>query len=197
MRRGRRGALLRAGGALLLVLAGACSDPLADLPPLPIGGELELATAGGGALRLADHPDEVKLIFFGYASCPEICPTTLARLARVQTALGERSRGLFSVFVSVDPERDSPERLAEFVHFFGIRGAGATGTPERIAALAKAYGAFYERVEGPTAAQYLIDHSTFIYLVDQRDRVRRLVRSDDSVEQIADWVRRLLDHPAG
>jgi len=197
MRRARRGGLRRAGGALLLILATACSDPLSDLPPLPIGGELELATAGGGILRLADHPDEVKLLFFGYASCPEICPTTLARLARVQSALGERSGGLFSVFVTVDPERDSPERLAEFVRFFGIRGAGATGTPEQIAALAKAYGAFYERVEGPTAAQYLIDHSTFIYLLDRRNRVRRLVRSDDSVEQIAGWVRRLLDHPAG
>lgn len=185
-----------AGTLFALVVSGGCRDPLGELAPLPIGGEIELATEEG-TFRLSEHPREVKLVFFGYASCPEVCPTTLARVARVQTALGGRSDGLLSVFVSVDPERDTPERLAEFVAFFGVRGVGGTSTPERVAALAKAYGASYEKVEGPTAASYLIDHSTYLYLLDRGNRVRRLVRSADPPERIAGWVGRLLDEPAG
>lgn len=191
----RTGLARRVAGFLLVLLAaGGCRDQTGELAPLPIGGEIELATAGG-PFRLSEHPHEVKLVFFGYASCPEVCPTTLARVARVQAALGARREELLAVFVSVDPERDTPERLAEFVSFFGVRGVGGTSTPERIAALAKAYGAYYEKIEGPTAANYLIDHSTFLYLLDRRNRVRRLVRSSDPPERIAGWVGRLLDAP--
>jgi protein SCO1/2 len=163
-----------------------------ELAALPLGGEIGLDMAGGSTFRLADHPDDVKLLFFGYATCPDVCPVTLARVAGVARALGDRRERLLAVFVSIDPERDTPDELAEFMSFFGVRGFGVTGPRERLDPVVKAYNAFYEKVESDSAAGYLMDHSTYMYLLDRQNRVRRLVRSDEPIERIAGWIETLM-----
>lgn len=183
--------------ALVLGAVAACGPGASvELAPLPIGGEIELLQAGDSVFRLSEHGDEVKLVFFGYASCPDACPTALGRVSRVEELLGVDAARLFTVFVSVDPDRDSPDRLAEWIGFYGIRGVGVTGPADRVAAVARAYGASYQRVDAASAAGYLIDHTTYLYLVDRGGRVRRLIGREDSPETIAGWVRALLAEPA-
>jgi protein SCO1/2 len=177
----------------LLWASGCRPDPAAELVAEPIGGEPGLLATDGKPFRLADHPDEVKLLFFGYTTCPDVCPMALGRAAAVARELDHRggaklAEKLLVVFVSIDPARDTPERLTEYLSFFGVRGVGLRGTEAEVAATAKAYGASYKRIDGRSAAGYLIDHTTYLYLIDREGRVRRLVRSDDSVEQIARWV---------
>jgi protein SCO1/2 len=184
----------RALAVLVAGALGACGGGAEDgeLVPLPLGGEIGLDTAGGRAFRLADHPDDVKLVFFGYTTCPDVCPMTLARVASVRRALGREGDRVLAVLVSIDPERDTPEKLDQFLSFFGVRGVGVTGPKERLDPVVEAYHAFYSRVDSGSAAGYLMDHSTYIFLLDRRDRVRRLIRSDDSVQRIAGWIRTLL-----
>lgn len=181
-----------AAAAFASLLAACGTVPATDLVPVPIGGEIELIQAGGTTFRLSEHRDEVKLVFFGYASCPDACPRALSRIRQVELLLGPAREQLLSVYVSVDPERDTPEHLAEYIGFFSVRGVGVTGTPEKIAEIAKAYGASYQKAPSESAMGYLIDHSTFLYLLDRAGRVRRIVRSDDTPEQIASWVKALL-----
>jgi protein SCO1/2 len=183
-------AVCSALAALALHACGAV--PATDLVPLPVGGDIELSQSEGRTFRLADHSAEVKLVFFGYASCPDACPRALGRVRQVEALLGAERERLLSVFVSVDPERDTPEHLAEWIGFFGVRGVGVTGSAERIAAIAKTYGASYEKAASDSAMGYLIDHSTYLYLVDRGGRVRRIIRSEDPPEQIARWVKALL-----
>ena len=182
--------------SLLSLAVAACGVvPATDLAPLPIGGDIELTQAGGKVFRLSDHGAEVKLVFFGYASCPDVCPRALSRVSQVEKLLGPLAEQLLAVFVSVDPERDTPDHLAEWLGFFAVRGVGVTGSAERVATVAKTYGAFYEKKPSGSAMGYLIDHSTYLYLVDRAGRVRHLVRSEDSPESIAGWVRALLAEP--
>ena len=178
-----------------LALTACGVVPATDLLPLSIGGDIELTQAGGRVFRLSEHAAEVKLLFFGYASCPDVCPRALARVSQVEKLLGPLAEQLLAVFVSVDPERDTPDHLAEWLGFFGVRGVGITGSADRVASVAAAYGAFYEKKPSGSALGYLIDHSTYLYLLDRAGRVRRLVRSEDSPEAIAGWVSALLAEP--
>ena len=177
------------GGHCLRRRAGDGSRPLADrrrhrAHPGRRRGISSLRPWRGGEARL-----------LGYASCPDVCPRALSRVSQVEKLLGPLAEQLLAVFVSVDPERDTPDHLAEWLGFFAVRGVGVTGSAERVATVAKAYGAFYEKRPSGSAMGYLIDHSTYLYLVDRAGRVRHLVRSEDSPESIAGWVRALLAEP--
>jgi protein SCO1/2 len=178
--------------AFLALLAACKQAPNPELEPLHIGGELELKDAAGNIFRLADHGGEIKILFFGYASCPDACPMALSRVASVAKALGEGNRDLLTIFVSVDPGRDTPELLDEFLGFFGVRGVGLTGPKERIDEVVKSYGAQYEMFESGSAGDYLVSHSTYLYLLDRENRVRRIIGTEDSTEAIAGWVTSLL-----
>lgn len=185
---------------LLAVLwaAGCRPDPAAELLAETFGGEPGLLATDGKPFRLADHPDEIKLLFFGYTTCPDVCPMALGRAAAVARELDHRggkqlAEKLLVLFVSIDPARDTPEKLTEYLSFFGVRGVGLLGTEEQVAATAAAYGAHFERIASRSAVGYLIDHTTYLYLIDRQGRVRRLVRSDDAVERIASWVETLAE----
>ncbi|MEZ5331927.1 MAG: SCO family protein [Thermoanaerobaculia bacterium] len=181
-----------------LVLAGCGPDLAGELTELPIGGELGLATTDGSTFRFADHREDVELLYFGYTTCPDACPTALSRAAAVTRTLRERggpelADRLLVLLATIDPARDSPDKLAEYLTFFGVNGLGLVGDEEEIAAAARRYGATYERVESGSAAGALFDHTTHMYLIDRRGRVRRLVRSDDPIERVADWVAYLIE----
>jgi protein SCO1 len=142
-------------------------DGHAELPlaAAPTGGDFTLS-GHGGAFDFASLRGEAVLLYFGYSWCPDVCPTSLATIGMALDELTEtersRTRGLF---VSVDPERDTVERLAEYAAFFHERLQGVSGTAEELAEAGRLYGAAWYRAEGGSATAYLIDHSSATYLV--------------------------------
>jgi protein SCO1/2 len=163
-------------------------EPLA-LQSFDFGGDFELPAHTGQAFRLADYRGKAVLLFFGYTYCPDVCPTTLATMARVETLLGSDRERLQTVFVSVDPERDTPQRLAEYVANFKAHAIAATGTKAQVDALVGRYAAFYEKQASDSAMGYMVDHTSRLYLIDPHGKVRYLFRYGEDAETIAKGVR--------
>ena len=159
------------------------------LTPPHAAPDLSLTTQDGNAFRLSAERGKVVALWFGYTFCPDVCPATLAELARVHAQLGPRSTRFRIVFVSVDPERDTPARLRAYVGAFGARITALTGPPERLAEARAAYGVVAEKhaVAGSSAG-YLIDHSAFVYVVDPAGQLRLMfpfgMSSDDMLHDI-------------
>ena len=145
---------------LLWQPAGESTAPhqVLELAQEPQGGDFTLQSANG-PVGLADFRGSAVLLYFGYTWCPDVCPTNLGFIAQALEQLQEAERARVRVlFVSVDPERDSPKRLADYAGFFAPEVMGVTGTPEQVAEVAALYGAAYRKVEvGESAAGYLVD----------------------------------------
>jgi protein SCO1/2 len=162
-------------------------------PPRP-ATDVTLTTQDGKPFKLSSEQGKVVALWFGYTFCPDVCPTTLAELTQARQQLGKAADRLRIVFVTVDPERDTPERLREYVKAFGGNFIAATGTPERLALARKAYGVVAEkRVVAGTSAAYLIDHSAFVYVVDPAGRLRLMFPFGMSVEDMVHDFKLLLD----
>ncbi|MBK1718284.1 SCO family protein [Thiocystis violacea] len=165
-----------------------------ELAARPTGGDFTLDSATG-PVRLADLRGQVVLLYFGYTACPDICPTNLVFIANALRGLRqdelERTRVLF---VSVDPERDEPRRLAEYAAYFHPRIQGITGTPEQVAQVARLYGAAYRRAEEAGSAMgYLVDHSAYTYVIDPSGGLSRTLDHATPPLEILAAIRSLLD----
>lgn len=149
------------------------------------GGEFTLQSADG-PVSLSDFKGKVVAIYFGYTSCPDACPTTLAMFANVMKKLEKDELAKVQVLlISFDPERDTPEDLETYVKQFHPQMIGLTGASEYIAQIVKRYGGIYERVELPNSAMgYAFDHSSVSAIVDIDGNLRSLVRHQDSVNDI-------------
>lgn len=167
-------------------------QPLALASP-PTGGDFRLQSADG-PMDLAALRGKVVLIYFGYTWCPDICPTNLAFIANALKTLSPKELAQVQVlFVSVDPQRDDPARLAEYTGYFHPKIRGVTGTPEEIAAAAQLYGAAYRRAEqGASAMGYMVDHSAYTYVVDPTGRLVRTLDHATPPDQIAAVIREAL-----
>jgi protein SCO1/2 len=143
-------------------------------PPLP-ANDFTL-TSADGPVSLDELRGKVVVLFFGYTYCPDVCPTTMVRLAHALDLLGKDADDVQVVMISVDPERDTPERLAEYVGAFDPSFMGLTGTPEEVAEVASAYGIYLARAEGSAATGYLVDHTSTVTVLD-RNGERRLLWS--------------------
>lgn len=162
------------------------------VPPRP-APEIALRAHDGSDFRLSRHRGDVVAIVFGYTFCPDVCPTTLAELAHVRKKLGPAARRLRVIFVTVDPERDSPERLRAYTQAFDRTFMGLTGSPEALAAVQKAYGVVArKRAVGGTSAAYLVDHSAFVYVVDAEGQLRLMVPFGTSIDDITHDIGLLL-----
>ena len=127
--------------------------------------------SNGKKLSLRDYLGKVVILQFGYTSCEEVCPVTLARLTEVYKKLGSAARDVQLIFVTVDPKRDSPERLREYLAAFNPSFLGATGTPDELAAVRKTYGVVAEQVVSRNQALgYEVNHSSSLYLVDRQGK---------------------------
>lgn len=184
-------------GALLL---GACArtpsgndDP--DLVAESLGGGFLLTGDDGRPVALADFRGRMVLLFFGYTACPDICPTTLSRIGRAYSLLAKEGiprSEVQTLFITVDPARDTPDKIRKYLTYFGVNAIGATGTVAEIEKVAKSYGAAFWREEEPaSAAGYLMSHSTSIYLIDRGGKVRHIFDFEDPPERIAELVERL------
>ncbi|HEX9769928.1 MAG TPA: SCO family protein [Kiloniellales bacterium] len=164
----------------LLVLGGGWLAWQKLRPPLTItsattsgtaavGGPFELVDQTGETRRDGDYRGRYMLVYFGYTYCPDVCPTTLLIMSRALTLLGETApaaaKQVVPLFITVDPERDTVEAMAAYQPSFHPDLVALTGTPEQVAAAAKAYRVYYAKVEDQASGTYLMDHSSFIYLM--------------------------------
>ncbi len=134
--------------------------------PQAKGGDFTL-NSSKGAVSLADFRGKVSLIYFGYTMCPDICPTNLSMMANAFTQLsGQELKGVQGIFISVDPERDTLERLAEYTHYFHPSILGLTAAPEVIKEVADRYGVAYQKVVQDSATNYVVDHTSETYVID-------------------------------
>ncbi|WP_417504146.1 SCO family protein [Marinomonas gallaica] len=175
-------------GTLLAMQKNAASDTQKNGK---IGGDFTL-TGADGAVSLSDFDGKLKLLFFGYTHCPDVCPLTMANvkvgLKQVPEAMRDQVQ---TVFVSVDPERDTPDHLSEYVHFFDPNFVGLTGTKEEIDKVVRQYGAFY-RIEKGDEKNYTVSHSARVYLIGKDNQIKQYLYHDSSSEEIAAAIKKQL-----
>ncbi len=190
---------------LVLALLGACGRAGDGAPPAPAvpfksiditGADyataLELPDATGKRRTLAEFKGKVVVLFFGYTQCPDVCPTTMAELAVVKKQLGADGAKVVPIFVTVDPERDTPALLSAYVSNFGPDFVALRGTPEETKSVAKAFKIFYSKVPGKTEGSYTVDHTARSYIYDTRGRLRLATRYGAGAEALASDLRQLL-----
>ncbi len=144
----------------------------AYVEPYPVAPSIELTRSNGEIFRLADQRGKIVLLFFGYTSCPDVCPTTMAEMKLVVDALGDAASSVQVVFVSVDPERDAPEKIQKYVEHFHSNFVGLTGSMDELQSIWDAYGVYRAVNETDSAFGYIIDHTARVTLVDADGNLR-------------------------
>ena len=164
------------------------------MPPL----EFELINTEGEAVTASDSAGQVRLVFFGFTHCPDICPTTLARLSQAVGKLPENERERVTImFVSVDPSRDTPEQITAYTQFYGDRIAGVTGSEPQLRQLVKRYRTTFGYDEPDENNNYNVSHSAGVYVFDAGGKARLLLRPELTVAQIRDDISALAQERRG
>ncbi|PZQ47243.1 MAG: SCO family protein [Micavibrio aeruginosavorus] len=187
-----------------LVLAGAIAyfQLSADVKSEP--GDLIAVTsdAFGGPFSLVDQnnqpvsekswPDQYKLIYFGFTYCPAICPTELGKITAAMNTLGDVGKKIQPIFVTVDPERDTPAKMKDYVTLFHPSLVGLSGTPEQVKEMLKAYKIYAAKRQDPSMSDYTMDHSSFIYFIAPDGRLLQIFKMDDDAaamsKTISQWM---------
>ena len=164
-----------------------------DLTGAEYGRDLPLADQYGKERSIKDFAGKVVVVFFGYTQCPDVCPTSMSELAEVKRSLGADGDRLQGIFVTVDPERDTPEMLKAYMASFDPSFIALRGTPEQLVAVAKDFKIYFKRVDGQTPTSYTMDHSAGSYVYDTKGRLRVYHRYGAGVQSLAADVRALLD----
>ncbi|RKJ96565.1 SCO family protein [Alicycliphilus denitrificans] len=164
-----------------------------DLTGAEYARDLQLPDHNGQNRSLKDFAGKVVVVFFGYTQCPDVCPTSMSELAEVKRALGADGDKLQGIFVTVDPERDTPEMLKAYMASFDPGFLALRGSPEQLAAVAKDFKIYYKRVDGQTPTSYTMDHSAGSYVYDTAGRLRVYHRYGSGAQSLAADVRALLD----
>jgi protein SCO1/2 len=154
--------------------------------------DFDLVSDTAGHVKLSDFRGKPVLLYFGYTFCPDVCPTTMAELGRMMRELGDRADDVQVIMISVDPERDTPERLGEYVRYFHPSFMGLTGTEDEISQTATPLGIYYARREVEGASGYLMDHTATVLLVDKDGLARLIWPYGTSAEDMAADVRYFL-----
>jgi protein SCO1/2 len=180
---------------LVCLVLACCTKP--DFNNIDISGanyarDFALTDAGGARRSLADYRGKVVVLFFGYTHCPDVCPTTLAQLAQARRLLGTDADRVRVLFVTLDPERDTPQLLGRYVPAFDPSFVGLTGSRQQIEAVAREFKVLFQKVDGPTPDSYTLDHSAGSFVFDPQGRVRLYVSDRAHPEQIAPDLKRLL-----
>lgn len=161
--------------------------------PYPPASEFVLTRDDGTSFQLSEKRGDIVLLFFGYTSCPDVCPTTLAELNQALERLNEDDADRVQVvFVTVDPERDTPERAQEYVNHFNKSFTGLSGTEEELSKVWDDYGVFREIVEGESAAGYLVNHTARVTLIDGDGNLRVSFGFDMPVDDIVHDLKLIL-----
>jgi protein SCO1/2 len=161
-------------------------------PVRPVA-DFTLTNQDGQPVRLSDYRGKLVVLFFGYTHCPDVCPTTLARLNQVMRALGDEAKAVQVLFVSVDPERDTPAVLKRFLSHFNPTFVGLTGQAEAVAAVNTVFGVYVNQEEVGSAAGYLVTHTARLYVIDRQGRLVLTYPADAQVEDIVADLKHLLE----
>lgn len=190
---------------LAATLATASCSPMTNQPSLDeaplagaaIGADFTLTGEDGEPVNWSDFAGKWRVVYFGFAYCPDICPTDLQRtsqgLALYARDHADLARQIQPLFITIDPERDTPAVVAEFTDAFSRDLIGITGTPEQIAATAKAFGVYFAKGEVNEQGSYMMDHSNVTYLFDPQGNPVAILPTDQGAEaiaaELAKWVR--------
>jgi protein SCO1/2 len=183
--------------AVIISLAGCqqadqAAAPVREEARPGFGGDFTLTNQDNQPFRLQDVRGRPVLLFFGYTSCPDMCPMTMSRIAGALSRVGRQASEVVTLFVSVDPMRDTPAILKEYVTSFSTPLIGLTGTDEEVARVASAYHASYQIV--PTGTRnYLVNHTSAIFLIDRQGRLRQYFKYDEKPETLAAALKTALD----
>ena len=186
-----------AGGLVALALLAACQKGKGgflntDVTGADFGRALALTDHTGKARTLEDFRGKVVVIFFGFTQCPDVCPTTLTTMREAMSLLGEDAKRVQVLFATVDPARDTPQLLAQYLPNFHPSFLGLLGTEATIAATAKDFKVFYVKQPGKTADTYSVDHSTGSYAFDPQGKLRLLLRHGETPANVAADLKLLL-----
>ena len=181
--------------AALLALSG-CSPPpppfnASEVSGIAYGKDIGIADTRGQIRRVDDFKGQITLVFFGFTRCPDVCPSTLMRLRQVRDALGPDADKLQVLLVSVDPERDTPDRLEAYVKNFDPSFIGLRPEPAELEKVIKAFHAIAVKVPTADGKDYTVDHSATLYVYDRRNQLRLIAQPDIAIEAFAADLRRL------
>jgi protein SCO1/2 len=158
---------------------------------VPIGGPLRLTDQDGKPFDSASLAGKPYAVFFGFTHCPDACPTTLSEIARAEDEIGAPAKELTTLFVTVDPERDTPAVLKEYISNFGGNTVALSGTPEQVAQAAKEYRVFYKKV--PTSdGGYTMDHTAVLYLMGRDGEFRDVIAYSEDHDRYVEKIKKLL-----
>jgi protein SCO1/2 len=188
-------------GLLQLCAVGGLASLLGPRPimavaaPVTVGGPFALTTSDGATVTDRTYRGKWLIVYFGYSFCPDVCPTVLGEIADALTRLGPDAAKVQPIFITVDPARDTPAMLGKYLRNFDPRIVGLTGTPQQIGAVAKEYGVYYvPRKSGADDKNYVVDHSSYIYVMTPDDKFARGFAADASGQLIAEGMHKLLGH---
>ena len=189
-----------AAGAVLAGAAGmlaGCSGEQPKFAAIDITGadyarDFQLTDHNGQPRSLQDFKGKVVVLFFGYTQCPDVCPTSMTELAEVKTLLGPDGDKLQGLFVTIDPERDTPSVLKGYMANFDPSFLALYTTPDKLAIVAKDYKVYYKKVEGKTPTSYTMDHSAGSYIYDTQGRLRLYTRYGSGAPAMAADIKLLL-----
>jgi len=175
----------------------ACSEQKPTFSAIDITGadyarDFALTDHNGQPRSIKDFAGKVVVVFFGYTQCPDVCPTSMAELAEVKKLLGKDGERLQGLFVSVDPQRDTPEVLKAYMANFDPTFLALYTTPEKLEALAKDYKVYYKKVDGKTPTSYTMDHSAGSYVYDTQGKLRLFTRYGSGAPALAADIKLLL-----
>lgn len=180
-----------------LLLLSSCGGPRFHgnvRQPVQPAPDFSLIDQEGRTWRLSDHKGGVVVMYFGYTYCPDVCPTTLGDFKRIQTALGEKADEVWFVLITVDPERDTPERLGKYISFFSPHFVGLTGSVEDLTPVYEAYDIYVEKVyPEDSAADYLVNHTATVFLVDPEGNWRLVYEYGTPPDEIAEDIDDILN----
>ena len=179
------------------LLLTACTDQKPQFKSVDITGadysqNFSLPDQFGQTRTMADFKGKVVVVFFGFVQCPDVCPTSMAELAEVKKSLGKDGDKLQGVFITVDPERDTPEVLKAYMQNFDPTFLALRGSLEQTTATAKHFKTYFKKVEGKTGTSYTMDHSAGSYVFDTQGRVRLYTRYGSGAVALADDIKILL-----
>lgn len=193
-----------AGISGLFGILSACSDDATSRQPnfasVNITGanyakDFELIDHNGKTRHLSDFPGKVIVLFFGYTQCPDVCPTSMSELAQIKKNLGAEGERVQVLFVTVDPERDTPEMLKEYMGSFDPSFLALYTSKEKLADIARNFKIYYKKIEGKTPTSYTIDHSAGNYVYDTKGQLRLFTRYGSDPKGLTEDIRVLLKTP--
>ncbi len=189
--------LALAAASLMLGSLAACGEKKAvfssiDITGADYGKTVALADHNGLVRHLSDFAGKVVVVFFGYTQCPDVCPTTLAELVEVKQLLGKDGDRLQALFVTVDPERDTPELLKAYMANFDASFLALRPTPGELEAVAKEFKIYYKKVAGASASSYTMDHSAGSYVYDTQGQLRLFTRYGSGAQVLAADIAQLM-----